>query len=363
MVEHGFPRDGGPIAVMLHEHERGRGARRRARGEGRRRTAPWTRRRPAGDRRRRERRTRACSTRTSTRRTRSSTRWRSSTSRPRRWSASPRTASGSSEPQTGAGEHERYHALADELVSRHAATSHPAGERCRAPPRLLRLAAPEALHPPPTRRTRTATAPRLDAVCPHTSQSGDSMSHKGRAILLFTIVACFTRPHLRGREDLRAQAADPRARRRAVRRGRVDRRGHPPGPAPVPLPRRTADRLDLGPRRLPRAGLVRRRAPPRSASSRRGSRAASRRRRPPRSRRRSSRRSPPASAAGWRRRSPRELRQNRYDAATDTLTLSPGQAAALPALVAYYTRLFGEGSDAMSIPARLRRRTRPTPAR
>jgi nitric oxide reductase subunit B len=45
-----------------------------------------------------------------------------------------------------------------------------------------------------------------------------------------------------------------------------------------------------------------------------------------------------------------ELRANRYDEATDTLTLSPGQAAAVPALVAYYTRLFGEGSDAMSIP-------------
>jgi nitric oxide reductase subunit B len=45
-----------------------------------------------------------------------------------------------------------------------------------------------------------------------------------------------------------------------------------------------------------------------------------------------------------------ELRQNRYDAATGTLTLSPGQAAAFPALVAYYTRLFAEGSDAMSIP-------------
>jgi len=45
-----------------------------------------------------------------------------------------------------------------------------------------------------------------------------------------------------------------------------------------------------------------------------------------------------------------ELRVNRYDAATGTLTLSPGQAAAYPGLVAYYTRLFGEGSDAMSIP-------------
>ena len=45
-----------------------------------------------------------------------------------------------------------------------------------------------------------------------------------------------------------------------------------------------------------------------------------------------------------------ELRQNRYDPTTDTVTLSPGQAAALPALAAYYTRLFHEGSDAMSIP-------------
>jgi nitric oxide reductase subunit B len=45
-----------------------------------------------------------------------------------------------------------------------------------------------------------------------------------------------------------------------------------------------------------------------------------------------------------------ELRVNRYDAATGTLTLSPGQAAAWPGLVSYYTRLFGEGSNAMSIP-------------
>ncbi|WP_242393016.1 nitric-oxide reductase large subunit [Anaeromyxobacter oryzisoli] len=45
-----------------------------------------------------------------------------------------------------------------------------------------------------------------------------------------------------------------------------------------------------------------------------------------------------------------ELRRNRYDASTGTLTLSPGQAAAYPALVAYYTQLFRDGSDAMSIP-------------
>ncbi len=45
-----------------------------------------------------------------------------------------------------------------------------------------------------------------------------------------------------------------------------------------------------------------------------------------------------------------ELRANRYDAATDTLTLSRGQAAAIPELVRYYTDLWSNGSDAMSIP-------------
>ena len=46
-----------------------------------------------------------------------------------------------------------------------------------------------------------------------------------------------------------------------------------------------------------------------------------------------------------------ELKRNRYDAASDTLTLSPGEAAAIPALRAYYADLFGRGNDAMSIPA------------
>ena len=46
-----------------------------------------------------------------------------------------------------------------------------------------------------------------------------------------------------------------------------------------------------------------------------------------------------------------ELRQNRYDEGSDTLTLSTGQAAAMPSLVAYYTQLWQGGSDAMSIPA------------
>jgi nitric oxide reductase subunit B len=46
-----------------------------------------------------------------------------------------------------------------------------------------------------------------------------------------------------------------------------------------------------------------------------------------------------------------ELHTNRYDAATDTITLSAGQSAAIPALVAYYTDLWSKGTDAMSIPA------------
>ena len=51
--------------------------------------------------------------------------------------------------QTGAGEHERFHALADELVLRHAATSHPAADATppRPRPRLLRLAAVRPSHP------------------------------------------------------------------------------------------------------------------------------------------------------------------------------------------------------------------------
>lgn len=46
-----------------------------------------------------------------------------------------------------------------------------------------------------------------------------------------------------------------------------------------------------------------------------------------------------------------ELHTNRYDAATDTLTLSAGQAAAFPVLVEYYSALFRDGNNAMSIPA------------
>ena len=48
-----------------------------------------------------------------------------------------------------------------------------------------------------------------------------------------------------------------------------------------------------------------------------------------------------------------ELRANRFDPASETLTLSRGQAAAIPELVRYYTDLWGNGSDAMSIPKRV----------
>jgi nitric oxide reductase subunit B len=49
----------------------------------------------------------------------------------------------------------------------------------------------------------------------------------------------------------------------------------------------------------------------------------------------------------------KELKQNRYDEATNTLRLSPGQEAALPVLTRYYTELFMNGNDAMSIPRRV----------
>jgi nitric oxide reductase subunit B len=45
-----------------------------------------------------------------------------------------------------------------------------------------------------------------------------------------------------------------------------------------------------------------------------------------------------------------ELRANRFDPATETLALSKGQVAAVPELVRYYTDLWSNGSDAMSIP-------------
>ncbi|HYG67640.1 MAG TPA: nitric-oxide reductase large subunit, partial [Anaeromyxobacteraceae bacterium] len=45
-----------------------------------------------------------------------------------------------------------------------------------------------------------------------------------------------------------------------------------------------------------------------------------------------------------------ELKPNRYDAGTETLTLSTGQALAMPVLQAHYAALFRDGSDAMSIP-------------
>jgi nitric oxide reductase subunit B len=45
------------------------------------------------------------------------------------------------------------------------------------------------------------------------------------------------------------------------------------------------------------------------------------------------------------------LKPNRYHAPTETLTLSAGQALAIPELERYYAQLFRDGSDPMSIPA------------
>jgi nitric oxide reductase subunit B len=46
-----------------------------------------------------------------------------------------------------------------------------------------------------------------------------------------------------------------------------------------------------------------------------------------------------------------ELKQNRYDAGSDTLTLSPGQVAAMPVLEGHYETTFTKGDDLQSIPA------------
>ncbi len=48
-----------------------------------------------------------------------------------------------------------------------------------------------------------------------------------------------------------------------------------------------------------------------------------------------------------------ELKQNRYDAATDTLTLSPAQSVAVAELARVYTALWQQGSDEISLPANM----------
>jgi hemerythrin-like domain-containing protein len=126
MVDQGFPRDGGPIAVMLHEHDQGRALVAALRGRADQRD-PWS------DADRQEIAEIANGFADMLR---AHIHKEDAILYPMAEQHLPPEAMERvsaeceqfEERQTGAGEHERYHALADELVSRHAATSHPAGD-------------------------------------------------------------------------------------------------------------------------------------------------------------------------------------------------------------------------------------------
>lgn len=124
MVAHGFPRDGGPIAVMLHEHGQGRalvGALAAKVAQ----DGAWT---PA------DLQEIADDANAYANLLHAHIHKEDAVLYPMAEQHLPpeameRVAADCErfeEEQTGAGEHERYHALADELVLRHAATSHPA---------------------------------------------------------------------------------------------------------------------------------------------------------------------------------------------------------------------------------------------
>jgi nitric oxide reductase subunit B len=175
------------------------------------------------------------------------------------------------------------------------------------------------------------------------------MTHKSRAILLFVVVACFTvllfggaqiarhKPPIPGRavapsgEVLFTAEDVALGQRQYLSRG-GQQTGSVWGHGAYLAPDWSADALHrIG---LATAGLQRGLAPEAAGAFRQEDLAAL----------------PAGERAKVQAEVAEELRRNRYDAATDTLALSPGQAAAWPAMVAYYTKLFGEGSDAMSIP-------------
>ena len=125
MVAHGFPRDGGPIAVMLHEHWQGRAfvgalaAKSAQDGE-------WT----AADLQEIADYANAYSSLLHAHIHKEDAVLYPMAEQHLPPEAMERVSAECErfeELQTGAGEHERYHALAEELVSRHAATSHPGG--------------------------------------------------------------------------------------------------------------------------------------------------------------------------------------------------------------------------------------------
>jgi hemerythrin-like domain-containing protein len=126
MVAHGFPRDGGPIAVMLHEHGEGR-ALVGALAAKTTQTGEWS----AADLQEIADDANAYSNLLHGHIHKEDAVLYPMAEQHLPPEAMERVSAECErfeEQQTGAGEHERYHALADELVSRHAATSHPAGD-------------------------------------------------------------------------------------------------------------------------------------------------------------------------------------------------------------------------------------------
>jgi len=126
MVAHGFPRNGGPIAVMLHEHGEGRalvGAlAAKAAQDG-----AWT---PADLQEIADAASGYSSLLHAHIHKEDAILYPMAEARlpPQAMEQVGLDCERFEQQQTGAGEHERYHALADELVLRHAATSHPAAD-------------------------------------------------------------------------------------------------------------------------------------------------------------------------------------------------------------------------------------------
>ncbi len=126
MVEHGFPREGGPIAVMLHEHDEGRGLvrilKQRAEQDG-----PWT---------DEERQEIAQVAQGFSDMLHAHIHKEDAVLYPMAEQHLPpeameqvsRDCERFEEQETGSGAHERLHALAEELVARHAGAVHPAGD-------------------------------------------------------------------------------------------------------------------------------------------------------------------------------------------------------------------------------------------
>ena len=323
--------------MMLHEHAQGRALVAILRRSAERRPATGattTARRsptpPTG--------TRTSSTGTSRRRTGSSIRWRSSACRPRR-----------SRPSDGR--------CAEGRTAR--------APRPRAAPRARR----GARRPPRRRATRRPAGAQLacggcylDLLAPLTAVSHRRrvMNHKTRAILLFTLVACFTVLIFGGVKIDQHKPPIPERVVAPAGEVRPHRRRHQRRAAAVPLPRRPADRLGLGPRRVPRPRLVGRHAAPDGARHRRL--AARPRRAAGTFPRPTSRRSPPASAAASRRRPAPSCAEplRRGDRHADPLA-RPGRRLARPRRLLHAA--LRQGSTAMSIPARLRRGSRRTRAR